>query len=277
MVVYADVLIVLNIVVTYFILLATKTLASASTRTCKVILAALVGGLSSLYIFLPQQHFITEILIKLLFSAVITIIAFGAVPIKRYIRSIFSFYAVSFLYAGFMLGFWYVLRPAGMVINNGVIYFSISPVILILSTVVCYGIIMLARHFYKRQDENAKHELVTVKKSGSEYLFDCIIDTGNTLSDPLGSDKIVILSYSSAREMFGESVVKNALSLEAPKNGIGKFRILPYKTAMGNALMPAIGVDCAIAGDVRADNVLIGILKEDIGDFDGIISPSFFD
>lgn len=276
MVVYADVLIVLNIVVTYFILLATKLIASASAKTYKLVLAALVGGLSSLYIFLPQQHFATEILIKLLFSAVITIIAFGAVPLKRYIRSVFSFYAVSFLYAGFMLGFWYVLKPAGMVINNGVVYFSISPIVLILSTAVCYFIIIVARNFYKVSDKNAVHETVKIYNCGKEYEFDCIVDTGNTLSDPMSADKVIILARRASEKLFGREAVKGALLFDNTCSKLNRFRVLPYKTASGNSIMPAIGADFAVAQGVKNDNVLIGILSDDLGDFDGIISPSFF-
>ncbi len=275
MIVYADVLIFLNVIVTYFILLATKSIAKAAAKTYKIILGALVGGISSLYIFLPQQSFLVEILLKLLFSAIITVIAFSAVPLKRYIRSVFSFYAVSFIYAGFMFSFWYILKPKGMVINNGIVYFSVSPIVLILSTVVCYGVIIFAQNFYKRNDSNARKVAVRVSRGGSDFLFDCIVDTGNSLSDPLGSDKIIILSKSSACEIFGSEGVEKLIRLSPSAKE--KFRVLPYKTALGSGLMPAVKVDFAVAENIKNHNVLVGILNDELGDFNGIISPSFFD
>lgn len=275
MIVYADVLVFLNIIVTYFILLATKCFSRASAKTYKIVLASLVGGVSSLYIFLPQQPFLVEILLKLLFSAIITVIAFSAVPFKRYIRSVFSFYAVSFIYAGFMLAFWYVLKPKGMVINNGIVYFSVSPIVLILSTVFCYGVIIFAGNFYKKSDANAQKVAVTISRGGSDFLFDCMVDTGNSLTDPLGNDKIIILSKSSACEMFGNDCVERLLKLSpaAPE----KFRVLPYKTALGSGLMPAVKVESAAADNIKNYNVLVGIINDNFTDFGGIISPSFFD
>ena len=47
LIVYADVLIFLNIIVDYFLLLATGKILSLRVKTLSVVLAAVLGGLSS--------------------------------------------------------------------------------------------------------------------------------------------------------------------------------------------------------------------------------------
>ncbi len=276
MVVYADVLLVTNIIVTYFITLATAKISSTTIGIKRMVFASILGGVSSFFMFFPKQIFIVEASVKLLTAMLITRVAFRYENIKKYLRCVFSFFAVSFIYAGFMLGFWYVLKPAGMVINNGVVYFSISPIVLILSTVVCYFAISAARHFYRRDDANAERKKVMVFRSGNTFVFECIIDTGNTVSDTLSGRKIIILGKSAGREMFG-GLTDSILSLNETVIGELKIRVIPYKTALGDGIMPIISVDGAAVSDSKIESVSVGILSSDFGDFDGIISPSFFD
>ena len=277
MVVYADVLIVLNTLITYFILLASRIFSRASAKTGRLVLASLLGGITSLYIFLPTQHYVLEFLAKLIFSAAITFLAFGFGKVKRFLQCFFAFFAVSFIYAGFMMGFWSFLRPNGMVINNGVVYFSISPLVLISATVVCYFLITFLKHVFKRRDAEACHKIITVQYAGDLFAFDCIVDSGNSISDPFGGSKVIILGKNAAIELFGRTVVENMLRLETNSRYYKKLRLLPYKTISGNGLMPALQVEKAITAEGTSLDVLVGVLSDDFSDFEGIISPSFLE
>ena len=277
LVIYVDVLVALNIITTYFILLATKRILRITARTVRLALSALVGGISSLYIFFPQSAFLSETLIKLFLSAVIVYIAFGYGSLKKYFRAVFSFFAASFIYAGFMLGFWYVARPAGMVINNGFVYFSISPIVLITSTVLCYFAIILAQRFYKREDVNAVKKEVILHNKGSEFSFECMVDTGNSISDPMGDSKIIILGRNAANIIFGKDNVDSVLKMSVRLPKELRYRVIPYKTAMGRGLLPIVSIDGAEVDNMKTNRVAVGILANDFGDIDGIISPNFFE
>ena len=61
MVVYADILIVLNLIVNYFLLLATSKLLRRNVKVLPMLLSALAGAFSSLYIFLPKPSVIAEL------------------------------------------------------------------------------------------------------------------------------------------------------------------------------------------------------------------------
>ncbi len=276
MIVYVDILICLNTVITYFILLAVKAINRNIIKIIRLVLASLIGGFSSLYILLPQQSAFIEILIKLVLSGIIVSIAFGTESIKKVLRSIFLFFAISFVYAGFMLGFWYIFKPNGMVINNGVIYFQISPVILIFSTVVCYLLIIFLKKFLNKKDEHAEKKKVKILYSGKEYFADCMVDSGNSVKDPVGICKILIIDKQFAFKIFGNETTERVLKLQM--DGLNSiFRVIPYKTVSESSIMPAIKIDKAIVDNKEISDVLIGIVNTSFdGDFNGIISNEFY-
>ena len=67
---------------------------------------------------------------------------------SKYLSRLFCFYSVSFGYAGIILSLWFLLKPKGVLINNGAVYIDISPYVLLLSFCIGYFILLLLRkHF----------------------------------------------------------------------------------------------------------------------------------
>lgn len=274
MIVYADVLICFNTVITYFILLAVKAVNRNKTKIIKVVLASLIGGFSSLYILLPQQNIFVEIMVKFILSGIITIVAFGFDCFKKFIRSLFFFFSISFIYAGFMLGFFYLLKPNGMVINNGVVYFQISPVILVVASVLFYYIMIFFKQFFSKKDEYAKNKIITLVYKNKEYIINCMVDSGDTIKDPMGLCEVVILDKINAQKIIGKEFCEMVLNFAVTEDIM--LRVIPYKTINGDGLLPAIKIDFAIVDEQKKSNVLVGIVDYSFdGDFDGIISPEF--
>lgn len=276
MIVYADILVCLNTIVTYFIILATKTLTKTKIKTLRIIISSLIGGASSLYIFLPQLPFLVEQLIKIVISTLITFVVCGRQKFKSLLRFNVIFFAVSFIYAGFMLGFWYVFKPTSMVINNGVVYFGISPIVLIFSTVICYFIILFGGKKLKRDNMFAEEKNIKIIFDGNEHLIKCTVDTGNNLSDSIGDYKVIILGIDTAIEIFGAQTTYNALSFMVEDGLKQRFRVLPFTTVGKNGIMPALRADSAYIEKEEVKKVLLAISKNNFdGDINGIISPDF--
>ena len=100
-------------------------------------MGAFLGGLYSLYILLPQLAQWFTILVELAMAATITLTAFGR---KGILKTCSCFFAMSFLFAGSMFLLWKTAAPKNLIINNGVVYFQISPLLLIGTTVAsCAG------------------------------------------------------------------------------------------------------------------------------------------
>ena len=102
MIVYADILIILNLAVDYFLLRAAAFLQHLNPPLWRMLLSSLVGGISSLYIFLPPQGAVLDILFRTAVCAAMTFICFGFGKIKRFLRSFGVFLLVTFGYGGAM-------------------------------------------------------------------------------------------------------------------------------------------------------------------------------
>ena len=77
MVVYADILIVVNTIVDYFLIKATCLLKKKKISVLKQIIASILGGISSLYIFLQNTNWIIDFSFQCIMSFIISIICFG--------------------------------------------------------------------------------------------------------------------------------------------------------------------------------------------------------
>ena len=147
MTIYADVLVVINIYITYGLLYLTSCFSSARLGRGRMLIASVVSGLYSLIIIVPD---ITDGIIgvsKLIFSLVLLRIAFGRVSRKQYIRLIPIFFCVNFAFAGIMLALWLFVAPRGMYYNNSIVYFDIDTVTLLILTFVCYAVLSLVHRF----------------------------------------------------------------------------------------------------------------------------------
>ena len=144
-VVYADVLIVLNTVITFILLLTVKIFAGVSGNALRILLASFVGGVYSLIILAPKMPLILIFLAKSGMCVSITFIAFHIRNLRKMLRCCILFLCVSFLYAGILYAFSYFLQSDSLIVNNGAAYFQISAVSLILICSAVYGVIYLLR------------------------------------------------------------------------------------------------------------------------------------
>ena len=138
LVIYADILIVLNLIVNYFLLLFTSKILHKNPKIVRVFSGAFLGAISSLYIFLPQVSVFAELSFKIALCSVISLIVFGVKSVKQYIKSTGMLFVVTCGYAGIMITVWRFFRPLGMTINNSIVYFNISPIVLVVITVCAY-------------------------------------------------------------------------------------------------------------------------------------------
>ena len=115
--IYIDILVCLNVIVNYFLLLASGKFLSRPYKRWRILLGAFLGGLYSLYILLPQLAQWFTILVELAMAATITLTAFGR---KGILKTCSCFFAMSFLFAGSMFLLWKTAAPKNLIINNGV-------------------------------------------------------------------------------------------------------------------------------------------------------------
>ena len=160
MVVYADILIVLNMLVDYFLLLSTKRLLKRKTNVIRIVLASLEGGIFSLYIFLPQSAVFIELSTRMAVCFVMSLTAFKFINLKEFLKNSVTLFLITCLYAGVMTAVWKLFKPYGMVINNSVVYFKLRLLRLL------YSFIYYSLFFRK-----SSHLLIPMRKNAISKFF----------------------------------------------------------------------------------------------------------
>ena len=155
--VYVDILIMTNFIVDYFLLLLAGHLSANTIKRWRILLSAALASLTSLVIFAPEMSAFLEFTVKLIFSLVIVFVAFGFLNFKRYIKSVLIFFASNVIFAGGALLIWSLFAPKGLIVRNGAVFYSISPVTLILSIAIVYiASLIVSRIISKRQSHGGE-------------------------------------------------------------------------------------------------------------------------
>ncbi len=232
MTVYADILMLVNFVVDYFLISIAARFLNQKPRLWRLLLGSAVGGIFSLYIFLPQSNFLLQSFIQILMCAVLCLISLGFGNIKSFLRSTAVLFAVNFAYSGAMIAVWMLFKPYGMVINNSVVYFDISPLFLILFSVIGYfGVILLRRLLKKTFSHNAYCD-VTAYCGKRSLRLEGIADTGNSLKDVFGISQIFITDGDIVDTLLGDE-----------KQNPARFRKIPCGTVVGKRLLDGYRID----------------------------------
>ena len=246
--VYVDVLLVVNLIVDFFLLKITFKLLKTDPKPIRVLISSGIGAVSSLYIFFPESTAFINITYQLIIGSLIMLTALGFKSLKYFLRSVAVFFTVTCVYGGIMTALWQVVKPKGMVINNSVVYFNISPLVLILSTVSGYFLYLFLNKILALPSKTAKKCSLTLYALGKSVGLTGIIDTGNSITDVLSNSEIIIVDKAVAVSLLGTEDFSND-PLYATR-----YRTIPCETVMGRSLLEGFRCDM---GEIRFEDKVI--------------------
>lgn len=221
--IYVDVLIGLNLFVNFFLLAATSKLTRYPIKTGRNLLASLGLSFPSLLILLPQMGWAAELLLRLVLASCGVAAGFGFPGIRGYLRLLAAFFSASFAFAGIMLGLWYLFHPAGLIINNGMVYLDISPLLLVAATMLSYLILTLLRKNFGKAPALDTSVTLHLQQAGRTLTVQAKLDTGFMLHDLYQDLPIVLLSPACAGRLFTPEEMG--------------YRLIPYETVKGSGLL----------------------------------------
>ena len=285
--VYADELVFINLIVNYFLILASAFLSGTEFRRKRVLLGAVVGGLSSLIIFIPAVHIALSVLIKLILSALIVMCSFENKSVSQFFRRYMTFFLVNFIFAGIMLAVWFTFKPEGMVYNNGALYFDINAPLLIAMTALCYVIVTVVSRLLRRRVPETHCGKAEITVGSDSVRADALLDTGNGLLDAFTGKPVVVAQYGTVKallppELDGFFSGGNLSECEVPDNWSGRLRLIPFNTVGCKGLLPSFRCDVITAGcgknTAAGKDVFIGVTKQKIfnGEYGVILNGNFF-
>ena len=235
MVIYIDLLIIVNFIIDYLLLFTNSIILKRNTNKVKILISSLVGELSIL-ILIINMNYILIIISKIILAIIMNIISFGYKDIKYTFINILYFYMLSIILGGFI----YYLK-----INNINYFVSLLLIPLIL---------WLYYYQSKKNNNYSKYYKVSIILNNNK-IIECIgyLDTGNNLIDPLTNKPVILID---------KRLTKGLIQIRTPI-------YIPYKVLNNNGLLKCFKPKYLIINNKIINNVLIGLIDNKIN-IDGI-------
>lgn len=222
---YIDVLWILNFIVDFLLLIAANRLSGYPTAIGRTIISALLGGFYGSFCVIPGLVFLSNTIWRLVALGGMACIAFGFS--KDALRR-----GVVYIFLSMALG--------GIAIGLGHGGF--------LSLILCALLVCLMCIFGLRGKLGNRFVPVVIRHNGNCYRFTAMVDTGNSLTDPITGQQVMVVSADLGQRILGEG----PLSFSDPIATIRQIqggRLVPYHT---------IGTEGGMLAAKRFQDVTIG-------------------
>lgn len=221
MTVYLDLVVLLNFLVDGLLLLGTNRLTGHPPGWKRVLWAAGAGGIYAGICMVPQCCFLGNLFFRVLILAVISVIAFG------WNRSVFR-RGLTFLLLSMALG--------GVVeVLNGAGFGTL---------LLAAGLVAVLCHFGLQKPIGAQqYQPVELTWRGRKLRLTALVDTGNTLRDPITGATVLVAGADVAEKL---GISRTLLDDPIVALATGEFpgaRLIPYR-AVGCANGMLLGVRC---------------------------------
>lgn len=270
MVIYIDVLIILNILINCLIILAASSLRRVPVGRIRLFLSSLFGGFFSLVMLLPDMGKLFSVSVKLFGALIMTLIAFRFENPKAFLRSFASMIFVSFSFAGLMFGVYLVFRPDKMTLNNGTVYFDISVRLFVILAVCCYLFVKLLVFLLKRYSSDNTLCRLNIEINSKTVVLKGLVDTGNSLTDVFTNKPVTTVEKTALKRILKD----------IPETHTG---VVPVKTALGTGILSTVRADrmTVFFENKRYEiaSPVIALSEESLsdGDYEALVNPLIFE
>lgn len=281
MVIYLDVLILINLYVTYFQILAVSVFTHRKTVWYRKLSAAGIGAVASLSIFIPQEMVLTLTLLKIFLCALIAFVAFGYTGFRAYAVSVLFLMLVSFVFSGLMLCVWLFAAPMKMLFINGTVYFGVDTMTIILSTCAAYGVVRIIRYILDKNGKTDGKYTVIIKNNGMECRLSALADSGNGMVDCFSGLPVIVCRRDMCADVSPpaiEMIENNSDISDIGTQMIKGVRIMPFSTVGKGGLICMFKAESVVIDDETNEekypvNALIGIVIGGRQEYEAIFNP----
>ena len=244
MTVYLDLVMGLNFAVDFLLLLGTNSLAGFPPGIRRNLWASALGAVYAAGCLLPGTDFLGNSFWRLVFLALMGAVAFG-LGMDAWKRT-GIFILLSMALGGMALG----LNQRGI------------PALLLAAA----GVWWLSRMAFGNRIGGREYVEVTVREGERTASAVALRDTGNTLSDPITGEQVLILGPEAAKKLLGLEEAELLAPLEAMLSHPGKgYRLIPYRAVgRGGSMLLAKKFSQIQIGDVQRSGI-VAFAPERIG------------
>ena len=275
MVIYGDVLFLLNAVIDYLLLLVSARAAGTPLCRRRFALGAALGGIYAVAIFLPGFSFLSAVFYRVLFGVLMLLVAYGAS--RALPRQGAVFLAVSCALGGGVTAIG-LLDAGPLSLGRGVVYSAPDVKVVLLAGTGCYLLLSLVA---PGMGKHGPSQLcpVSFELMGRRVELTALLDTGNTLTDPVSGQRVSVAEGEALRGLFPAHHVPTARELRDPVTGLerlnegdwtGRFRLLPYRAVgVERGFLLAVKTDCVTMKGIRREGALVALSPTPVSDGGG--------
>jgi len=252
-VLYLDEVIILNLLADYVILLAAAKLSGRAASRRRLLAGAAVGaGYGLAAAVFPA---LSGSICKVLAGAAMTALAFGR---KRILRLGLLVFGTAAAFSGAVTA----------LASGGRITVTVAAAAFLLCLTVYPAVFRgIAAH-------RIKGEIVPITASlgGRRVTFPALVDTGNSLRDPVTGKPVTVVSLMAAEALFDRETyeILNCPDwLEHIPRLDGKFTLIPFNAIGGGGLLPAVRPDSMAKGDTPCTGEFLAIARRGIDEGKG--------
>ncbi len=247
--IYLDIVVMENIVINYLILLVTAKFSKIRSSNLRLLLGAVLGAAYLvIMILLPDMKVYTTVLSKFLLSVTMVAVTFHFSKLTLFFKTLAMFYAATFLFAGAGFALMFFNREWG-IMKNGVLMTPMALLNtkwseLLMAFVVTLIILRIVWDVIQKKflREKLLVQMIISFDEKSIQLF-ALVDTGNSLHDPLTNMPVVVVEYSAVKELLPmdirdifEKNSDNDLNMITTtiscSDWFSRFRLIPF-TSLG--------------------------------------------
>jgi stage II sporulation protein GA (sporulation sigma-E factor processing peptidase) len=281
--IYLDILILENLVINYLILSVTAKFSRLKVSTLRLFAGSIVGALYVVFIILqPSIKIYYTTFAKVLLSIFIIAVTFSPRKVLPFIKTLVMFYISTFIFAGAALAFLFFNQQGGFV-RNGIVYvFGQSKWSLMVFSFLTVGIII--KIFWEViQSRITKERLViSVKISFDDRVINlsALIDTGNSLKDPLTNIPVMVVEFKALQELLPieiksifensqENDLNSVTAIISKSKWFSRFRLIPFSSlGKENGMLIGFKPDFIEIGEGEErrgiKNVIVGIYNRSL-------------
>ncbi|HHU90915.1 MAG TPA: sigma-E processing peptidase SpoIIGA [Clostridiaceae bacterium] len=259
MVIYADILFFENLLANCLILKLTSAISGIALKTIRMIFASSLGALYAVItVAIPDTAFLSALLTRIIVSTLMTLVAFKIKTIPEFMRRWGMMLISAFLLAGCT----YALSSfmdGGAVSGAGFMYISPRGILkaFLFSSGLCIVLVRpIGRILSGKAFKEGSIIPVYLRVGDKSVRFYALIDTGNSLIDPITGYPVMVVEADSVKAILPaeiyESVVSNNMELytDNEKSPWSKrIHLIPFKS---------IGKENGMLTGFRPDNIRIG-------------------
>lgn len=249
--IYLDLVLFLNFAFDFILLLAVNIVLKRHVKLCRILLGALVGSITILFLFMKLNSF-TLFLLKVIVSILMSLITFKFESIKYTFNNLMYLYMISTILGGFL----YLLNIEFSYKQDGLVfYFKGLSINFIVLLVVAPLIIVIYINQAKKLKNNYScyYNVEIVFQNNQSIILNAFLDTGNKLKDPITNKGIILIN---------KDVIKGKYNIRSPM-------YVPYNTINTHGLLTCFKPKHIIIQDKVYTNYLIG-LSDNLINIDGV-------